>query len=45
VLARRIREGALTESRALDVAAMLLYDNPKRLYGLAWDEPGSLAYA
>jgi predicted TIM-barrel fold metal-dependent hydrolase len=45
VLARRIRERALTESRALDVAAMLLYDNPKRLYGLSWDEPGSLSYA
>ena len=34
VLAKRIREGLLTENQALDLARMMLYENPKNLYHL-----------
>ena len=44
LLARRVREGALSESRAIDVAMLLLYDNARRLYRLDLGAPGSLTY-
>jgi hypothetical protein len=45
VMARRIRKGSLTESRALELAKMMLYDNPKSLYRLEGESPGTLVYA
>jgi len=34
VLARRVREGAFTEARALELARRWLHDNPREAYGL-----------
>jgi len=45
VLARRIREGVLTEEQALELANRMLYENPKELYRLSWGRPGELVYA
>jgi len=33
-LARRLRRGQISESRALEIARAWLYENPKRIYGL-----------
>ena len=34
VLARRVRDGLMTESQAVEVARRWFWDNPKELYGL-----------
>ena len=42
VLAKRVREGIFTEDYAIEVARMLLFDNPRDLYELdvkPTDEP------
>jgi predicted TIM-barrel fold metal-dependent hydrolase len=44
VLAHRLRGGRLRESQAIELAKMMLYDNPKNLYGLKWEAPGNLRY-
>ena len=44
VLAKRIRERLITEERALDLARMMLYENPRNLYGLQCQPSDEILY-
>ena len=44
VLAKRTREGLLNEEQALDLARMMLYDNPRNLYQLECQPSDDIEY-
>ena len=44
VLARRVREGTLTEARSLYLAQMMLFDNSRALFGLDIDPSNEPVY-